>query len=177
EATAGRAVASTTPATTGPGAWCDGWDVAGRSREAGAATLSSRRRCVTGFRRSGARRRARAAADFSDAQPDEGALQRGLRGRQVFPGLAPLEREARPLARPLGTLDVDLLGVLGGIGEDHDVVVEDLEEAAGDGERDLLGAALEDQLAGRERRHERRMTREHGELALDAGRDHLVDAG
>ena len=85
--------------------------------------------------------------------------------------------EAGALAGLFGARDVDLVGALGGIGEDDDLVVQHFEEAAGDGEGDLFGALLQDQLAGREHGHEGGVLRQDGELALDAGRDHFVDAG
>jgi hypothetical protein len=62
------------------------------------------------------------------------------------------------------------------VGEDDHAVVADLEEAAGDG-HDLFAAASQDtHLARHQRRDERRVPWQHGELALGAGRHDLVDA-
>ena len=66
-------------------------------------------------------------------------------------------------------------GHVGRLGHHHDLVRPDLEEAADDRER-LLRAALADaQLADAEHRHERRVVRQHPELALDARQDDRVD--
>ena len=55
-------------------------------------------------------------------------------------------------AGPLGPLEVDLRGQVGGLGQDHDPIRANLQEAAEDGELLLLAAALEAQDALAEQR-------------------------
>lgn len=118
-----------------------------------------------------------AAAVFGDAEADEGAGEGGLHLGGGLEGLLVLEGVLGAFAGLRRAFEVDLVGALGGVGEDDDLVVEDLEEAAGDGEGDLVGALLEDELAGGKHGHEGGVLGEDGELALDAGSDDFIDAG
>ena len=79
------------------------------------------------------------------------------------------------LAGQLRAVHVDVLGGLGRVGEDGDVVAVHLKEAAADGEGGLVVAAPEDELAVVERRHEGGMARQDRQLALAAGGDEHLD--
>ena len=115
--------------------------------------------------------RALPVATLGDPDPQERVLQRGPGSGQIHGIWA-----GRALERPLGLapgflrlLEIDLAGHVGGLGHHHDLVRPDLQEPADDRER-LLGPALADaQLADPEHRHERRMVRQHPQLALDPG--------
>src|SRR5450759_1305361 len=82
----------------------------------------------------------------------------------------------RAAARLLGTLDRDLLGVLGHIRQDGDAVRQHLEEATSYEEHLLRSSIhlLNPQRSGLEDRHERGVAREHAQLAVRAiGDDEL----
>src|SRR5438034_501553 len=80
-----------------------------------------------------------------------------------------------PLLRPRGTTAVDLLGPFGGVGEDDDLVVSNLREAARHGEVELVAVDAVYDLAGPERREERGVARQHAEVSVAPGDHDLVD--
>src|SRR5689334_8478335 len=107
-----------------------------------------------------------AMAPLRDADAQQRLLERGTRRREVGAlVIAGLERPFRLAPRFLGLLEVDLARHVGRLGHHDDPVRADLQEAADDRER-LLAATLADpQLADAEHRHERRVMRQHAELA------------
>jgi hypothetical protein len=116
-----------------------------------------------------------ACAKLGEADADE----RSLKGR-------PREREIGRLhetafddvlglaASPLRPFQVDFRGHIGHLGQDHDAVRPNLEEAAEDGERLFLPAALDAKHALAEGRDKRGMVREDAKLAFAARDDDLV---
>ena len=98
-------------------------------------------------------------------------------------GLVGLDRW---IIAPLGpTMAVDLglspgdigylVGALGCVGEDGDLVADDLHEAAADGDEALLAVLDDADLPRRERRKKRRMTRQDSQLPVNSGSDEPVD--
>jgi len=75
----------------------------------------------------------------------------------------------------LGALEIYLRSQIGHLGENHDSIRADLQEAAEDGELLLLIAPLEAQDSLAEKRDQWRMVRQNPELALASGHDDLVD--
>src|SRR4051794_40664634 len=75
----------------------------------------------------------------------------------------------------LRLLEIDLGRHVGGLRHHDDLVRPDLHEAADDGERFLLALAADAQLADAEGRQERRVVRQHPELAVAAGQHDGVD--
>src|SRR3989442_1588063 len=107
----------------------------------------------------------------------ERAIQRCRRPRVVDRLLGAISEEAPlgPLLRPRGTTAVDLLGPFGCVGEDDDLVVSNLREAARHGEIVLVGVDAVYALAGPERREERGVARQHAEVSVAPGHHDLVD--
>src|SRR5262249_1180378 len=125
---------------------------------------------------SGAMSRPFAMTTFGDADAQQRLLELGARAGQVDGvGAGSLERPFRLAPRLLRPLEVDLARHVGRLGHHDDAVGPDLEEPADDRER-LLAAALADaQLPDAEHRDERRMVRQHPELALRAGQLDRID--
>jgi hypothetical protein len=57
---------------------------------------------------------------------------------------------------------------------DPDPVVHDLEKSTLDGEPAHVSIATNAQRSGTQKRHERRVTRQYADLAIEGGRDHRV---
>src|SRR6185295_15277458 len=108
------------------------------------------------------------ALRHADAQ--QGLLQRRARDGEVRALLvAGLERLLGLAPGLLGLLEIDLGRHVRGLGHHHDLVRPDLHEAADDGERFLVAAAADAQLADAQRRQERRVVGQHAQLAVRAG--------
>ena len=84
------------------------------------------------------------------------------------------EPDSLVVLRALRPVAVDLVGPLRGVGQDDHLVVAHLGEAARHREVTLLAADAVRQLAHPQRGEERRVTREHAEVALAAGQHDLV---
>src|SRR3989442_3932701 len=93
----------------------------------------------------------------------ERAIQRCRRPRVVDRLLGAISEEAPlgPLLRPRGTTAVDLLGPVGCVGEDDDLVGSNLREAARHAEIVLLGVDAVYDLAGPERREDHGVSLQH----------------
>jgi hypothetical protein len=79
------------------------------------------------------------------------------------------------LQRGAGARDVDGRGVLAGVGQDDDLVREDLREAAVDREAALLAAIDRDQAPALERGHHREVAGQDAQLPVRPGQDDLID--
>ena len=77
--------------------------------------------------------------------------------------------------RGLGPLGVYLVGTLGRVGEDGDLVADDLHEAAADGDEALLAVLDDADLPRRQGRKKRRVTRQDSQLSVNSGSDEPVD--
>ncbi len=102
---------------------------------------------------------------------DPRALDVEIRGRQVRLRQALLGT----LLRALGALDVDVLRALADVREDRDTIRQDLHEPERDREVMLLLALPEPQLAHLQHRQQRRVARQHAEVAFAPRDDDLVD--
>src|SRR5581483_7298138 len=103
---------------------------------------------VRGARGAAAAPRTAALAELGDAQAEEGALHGGGGLGDVGVAAALLHELLGAAPRLLGAGLVDVLGALGGVGEDHHLVGQDLEEAAGDEEELLAIVVAHQHLAG-----------------------------
>ena len=116
-----------------------------------------------------------ACATLGEADADECSLEGRPREREIGRLHEAAFDDAFGLAPgALGPLQVDLGGHVGGLGEDHDAVRPNLEEAAKDGELFLLSAALDAKHALAEGGDQRGMVREDAKLAFAARDDDLV---
>src|SRR2546427_1891768 len=119
---------------------------------------------------------------LADPQPDEGALERGPGALLVGHGdRTSREDLLRPLPGLLGAPQIDLLGMLGDIRQDHHVVAADVHKTPEYGQNLLDAAPLDPKHTRPERGKERRMVREDPDVALARRRDDhvhvlLVDA-
>ena len=91
------------------------------------------------------------------------------RVKSTSPPTRPRQASLGALARLLGARAIDVGGGLGGIGEDDDLVVPHLGEAARDRDVVLVAADPVHQLADAQRGQERRVAGQHAEVALAAG--------
>src|SRR5207245_111212 len=115
-------------------------------------------------------------ASLAYPQPDERPLERRPRPR-LFGGGRRSRRECSlsAVAGLLGAAGVDLLGVLGGLGEDDDPVRPYVHEPPEHRERLFDTALLHPELARSEGRKERGMVRKDPEVPLTSGGDDHVD--
>ena len=81
---------------------------------------------------------------------------------------------ARPADGRLRAVHVDLLGALGDLREDGHPVGQHLGEAERDREIELLGPLPVPQQPDLQHRQQRRVARQHAEIALDPGDQDLV---
>jgi hypothetical protein len=111
-----------------------------------------------------------AVSTLGDADPEEGVLEGGAGGGEVdIIGLGgTFEGPFRFAPGFLGALEIDLARHVGRFRHDHDPIGPDLEEAADDRERLDLSALADAQFADAQHRDERRVVRQHAELALDS---------
>ena len=79
------------------------------------------------------------------------------------------------VASLLGTARVDVLDVLGGVGQHDHAIRADVHEPAEHGEHLLDAAFLHAELTRPEGGEERRVVRQDPEVSLAAGGDHHVD--
>src|SRR2546427_7389568 len=115
-----------------------------------------------------------AAAEFRQPQPGFGPGQGGRRGGLVGVGKLLLQQALGTAARFLGAGFVDVVGPLGGVGQDRDLVGAHLEESARN-EKELLLAVVADlHGAGCQRGQQRDVPRQDAKLAPRAGRDHEI---
>jgi hypothetical protein len=82
---------------------------------------------------------------------------------------------SRAPAAFLGASFVDLVGALGSIGQDEDLVARDLQEPTADGHCFFVAALLDADNAGDQRGQERRVARQDADDALGARRHNHVD--
>lgn len=119
-----------------------------------------------------------AAAAAGDFDADEGTFE-GEAGAEDVEGFgaAVLAGEALlgALAGGVSALLVDFVGALGGVGEDDDLVVGDLEEAAEDGHGDDFAGDVGEHFTIAEGGHEGGVVGEDGDLALGGGDDEALD--
>jgi sodium/proline symporter len=97
-----------------------------------------------------------------------------IQGTLMFCALVLVLAVGTAKAGGVGALLVDLVGPLGGVGEDDDLVVGDLEEAAEDGHGDDVAGDVGEHLAVAEGGHEGGVVREDGDLALGGGDDEAL---
>src|SRR5258708_30951942 len=116
-----------------------------------------------------------APATLADPQPHHRPLERCPRPRLFHPGRSGLQRLLPALARGLGLGLIDLVGLLGGIGEDHDPIGSHVHEPAEDRQRRFDAALLDAQLARPERRDERSVVWQDADVPFARGYDDHVD--
>jgi hypothetical protein len=117
-----------------------------------------------------------APAALGQADPNQSPLQsRSGAGEVCRLHETALEDLLGFAAGPLGALEIDLGRNVGRLGQYHDAIRTDLQEAAEDGELLLLAAYLDPKHALPEGRDERRVVGQNPHLALAAGHDDLVD--
>ena len=107
-------------------------------------------------------------AAFGDADVQQGRCSAARAAARSAGSWKPARAPLGLATRLLGLLEVDLGGQVGRLGHHHDLVGPDLEEAAGDGERFLVAALADAQLAHAQRGQQRRVVGQDAQLALDA---------
>ena len=117
-----------------------------------------------------------ARATLGQPDPDQGALQGGPGAGKVRRLYETTFEDVLGLASgSFSPLEVDLGAEVRRLGQDHDPIGADLDEAAENGDFLLLAAGLDTQHALAEQRDQRRMMRQDAHLALAPGHDDLVD--
>src|SRR5262249_8663198 len=115
-------------------------------------------------------------SSFDDAKSSLCAVESSHHERDVHLALARRELGCGTFASLLGSSRVDLVRALGSVGEDDDLVVVYLEEAAGKRHVRLRTRLAEGQRTRHQRRHQRGVLRQDRQLTFAARERHGVYA-